>query len=503
MESIKFANPKQACPFFTILELSCFAFLPEINRMIKYIAAAAFALSSFGAYSQTCNCEKKFQFVKHEIETNYAGYRDKVNSKTRAAYNKLTNEYLARAKKNKNEAYCMQLLHNWLDFFKDGHLQIYNPIEPDMKDTAAIKERIEHTEVIKIAPAKLKELENTKSREEGLYYFADSSYKIAIIKSKTDMRDFAGVIVSSKYDWWKPGQVKLELKKKNDSLYDAILYMRDHSYRLQLYYFNGASFDGGNWNKVGKEQPKSEAMDGEYDFKRIQARKLSDSTLYIQIGTFSLRNMRAIDSVFKAYEKELKSMPNLVLDLRRNGGGSDESFDPIMPYIYTNPIIGIGNDILATNDNVERYLNYAKDPNMPEDRKKAIIAFGEEMKKGLGKFVNHAADDTTTYAKIEPYPKRVAILADGNCASTTEEFLLAARQSKKVTLMGQHTYGELDYSNKLTANSPCKDLEFQYSSTVSRRIKMGKGIDGVGIKPDIALPYTVSWIKEAQKYLEK
>ncbi len=103
------------------------------------------------------------------------------------------------------------------------------------------------------------------------------------------------------------------------------------------------------------------------------------------------------------------------------------------------------------------------------------------------------------FEKTEPYPKKVVVLIDGNCASTTEEFLLAARQSAKVTLMGQHTYGELDYSNLLTAISPCKDIEFHYSSTKSRRINAGKGIDGIGIKPGIVLSYDKDWLEEARK----
>jgi C-terminal processing protease CtpA/Prc len=311
-------------------------------------------------------------------------------------------------------------------------------------------------------------------------------------------------MVDSKYDVWRPGQVKLELKKINDSIYTAILYMRDHSYRAQKYYFNGTNLDGSNWKKVNKPQPAiANKAYGQFHFEKVKAKKLGDSTLYIQIGTFALSNTRAIDSVFRANESVLKTTPYLILDLRMNGGGGDESFNPILPYVYTNPIIAYGNDVYATADNVKRTEARLNDPDRSESNKEQIKEVSGRMKLNLGKFVTHMEDDTVRFDNMLPYPKEVVVLIDNGCASSTEEFLLAAKQSSKVTIMGQHSYGELDYSNWLIAASPCSDIEFHYSSTKSRRINAGKEIDGVGVKPDIQLSYDEDWIEVARKYLEK
>ena len=265
-------------------------------------------LFPFVGYSQQCNCEEKFLFIKHEIETNYAGYTDKVNAKTKAAYEKLTAETLKKVSRTKKEAYCLAALKDWLDFFKDGHVQLFDPRQPNMNDTVAINDRIKKTEIIDLSPERLKQLENSIDHEEGIYYSVDSSYKIAIVKSKNEFRDYAGVMVDSKYDVWRPGRVKLELKKINDSTYRAILYMRDHSYRAQKYYFNGTNLDGSNWKKVNKPQPAiANKAYSQFHFERVNAKKLGDNTLYIQVGTFALSNTRAVDSVFKANESVLRT----------------------------------------------------------------------------------------------------------------------------------------------------------------------------------------------------
>lgn len=374
-------------------------------------------------------------------------------------------------------------------------------MQPNMEDTAAINQRIKKTEIITLSPDKLSQLEQGLDRVEGIYYYFDSSYKIAVVKSKNEFRDYAGVILSSKYNQWRPGQVKLELKKKNDSLFRVFLYMRDHSYHPQMYFFSGSSFDGGNWKKLAAKEET--AKNSFSDFKKVQAKKLSDSTFYIQIGTFNLSNAKAIDSIITANKTTLETTPNLIIDVRQNGGGGDAAFQPLMPYLYTGPIIGDGNEVYATSDNIKRWEEVTKSPDLPQSVKEEIMNMVKDMKAKPGGFVVSAKDDTFTMGKTTLYPKKVVILINKRCASTTEEFLLAARQSSKVTLMGEHTSGTLDYSNILTAESPCSDIEFGYSSTRSNRVAKGNGIDNIGIKPAILLSPGKDWVEEARKYLEK
>jgi C-terminal processing protease CtpA/Prc len=97
----------------------------------------------------------------------------------------------------------------------------------------------------------------------------------------------------------------------------------------------------------------------------------------------------------------------------------------------------------------------------------------------------------------------VAILVNSGCASTTEQFLLFARQSSKTIIMGENTQGTLDYSNMRQASFSCLPYILRYATTRSRRLDIKQGIDEEGIKPNIYLKREANWINEAVRILEK
>jgi C-terminal processing protease CtpA/Prc len=125
------------------------------------------------------------------------------------------------------------------------------------------------------------------------------------------------------------------------------------------------------------------------------------------------------------------------------------------------------------------------------------------MRANKGKLVNVFDDEIDSSFQKHAFPKKVVILINDNCASTTEQFLFAAKQSSKVILAGDHTEGVLDYSNVRETPFSCMPYTLGYSTSRSRRIAAGQAIDNVGIKPDVQLAADGDWIKEAQEILEK
>jgi len=81
----------------------------------------------------------------------------------------------------------------------------------------------------------------------------------------------------------------------------------------------------------------------------------------------------------------------------------------------------------------------------------------------------------------------VAVLQNKYCASTTEQFLLLARQSKKTTTFGENSEGILDYSNVQYQPLPCYNLRLGWSTSRSFRLDRGQGIDNVGLAPTVHL----------------
>jgi len=332
--------------------------------------------------------------------------------------------------------------------------------------------------------------------KEGIYYFNwdSAAYKIAVIKDVTPLHDYVGVLLNSNLPGWKKGVLKLEGKMQNDSVMKGVLYMRNQMPSPQWFTFSKNTIYG-DWQRAGTSRAKTTST-----YVPVASRKLSEKTLYIKISSFSPSNGNNIDSVFKVNAEALKTMPYLVLDLRGNGGGSDYTFSPILPYVYTDPIHNIGVDVLSTDANIAGWTKELDDKDMSEENKNEIRGIIKQMEDGKGKWVSLGEDNVTSDYKRLPNPSKIIILVDKGCASTTEQFLLFARQSSKVVLMGQPTSGTLDYSNVREAPFSCMPYVLRYSTA---KQALGQGIDNVGIKPNKMLDPNDDWIKAAMAELEK
>jgi len=136
------------------------------------------------------------------------------------------------------------------------------------------------------------------------------------------------------------------------------------------------------------------------------------------------------------------------------------------------------------------------------------------MKKNVGGFVTDAiygGDEEVIRDTVYRYPRKVGIIINDGNASSAEQFLLAAQNSKKVTLFGnQHTAGVLDYSNAVPVILPSGNYKLTYPLTRSKRLPEHP-IDNIGISPDVMIPYPTTeqlydrldnWVYFVRNYLE-
>jgi hypothetical protein len=445
------------------------------------------------AFGQTCNCETEFIHIKNFMEQNYAGFKDKEAEMTKAGYRKLVDDYRGYSKQPHADEQCLLLITQFLDHFKDNHVFVRSNFGNTI-DSPFISRR----QVFDISDQKYQELLHSRSTE-GVYYFNwdSTAYKIAVIKDISPLHDYIAITLNSKLPGWKRGVLKFEGKMENDTVLKGVLFMRNQLPATQTFVFRGNTIFG-DWQRVGTVREKTTGS-----YIPVASRKLSDKTLYIKISSFSPSNSKNIDSVLEVNKNALATMPYLVLDLRGNGGGADYTYVPLLRYLYTNPVHNIGVDVLATDANIKGWSNWLNDKDRSEENTRFIQGVITTMEANKGKMININDDQTTTMDKVLPYPAKVAILIDKGCASTTEQFLLWARQSKKVILVGDNTSGTLDYSNKIEAPFLCMPYILQHSSSRSRRLDVGQGIDNVGIPPDHRLTPNDDWIKAAVSVLEK
>jgi hypothetical protein len=213
-----------------------------------------------------------------------------------------------------------------------------------------------------------------------------------------------------------------------------------------------------------------------------------DSTAVLELRDFGQRHKQGIDSLVAAHRSRLLATPYLVIDVRRNGGGWTESYASVLPLLYTGPIHVDGMEVWASEGNLEYVRGMLASPGVPETLKEQLRPVAARMADSIGRFVTITDDRVIRMDTVHPLPRRVAVLTSRQCGSTCEQFVLDARQSRKVTVMGTaNTRGMMDYGNVRRVALPSGVRQMQVPTSRSMRLPE-TALDVVGIAPDVRIP---------------
>ncbi len=453
-------------------------------------------------FAQDCGCAANFEWVRSTFEENDAGYQFVIDQKGEAAYAQHNKTFAAKIATITDAGECTQAITDWLAFFRSGHLSVRSLAkESSGANTQQSNEDIMNSykdwETVTVDLESFQQYLQQKETQDLEGIWVNGPYRIGIKKQGTG---YVGFIIEADGVYWTEGQVKARINEDHSATY----YMRDHSPQD----FKEATLLGKKYLEMGfitlervfpETEPEPEIANY---FKAISAddpyaEQLDDQTMYVRIPRFWGSEKRKIDSVLQANEALILATPNLIIDLRNNGGGSDSSFQGLLPFLYTNPIRTVGVELLSTPLNNQRMLDFInkEEYGFNEQGKKWAQESYDKLSERLGEFVslNEYPISVDRMDTIYKYPENIGIIINENNGSTTEQFLLAAKQSKKVKLFGTTTAGVLDISNMYFVPSPCGDLELGYSLSKSMRIPE-MTIDDKGIQPDYYMD------KEIKKY---
>jgi hypothetical protein len=466
-------------------------------------------------FGQNCSCADNFVWLKETFEKNDAGFKYVIDKKGEADYKKHTDIYKEKAQNITDKELCTEALLEWLRYFRRGHLWLQSISKKETPE----KENIDNDKIRKQYKDWEKYAYNEKEFNSHITQLNSPSlegiwtsppYKIGVRKVNNE---YVGFIIEADGIYWSKSQVKFKIKDENGKL-TATYYMQDRSVseinEVKLIGNNYLSMEFVSLKRLFPIFPTDISIDRYLKYQSTDIplfEKLSDKTVVLRIPSFDGSAKKQIDSVIVANMQTITKTENLIIDLQNNGGGSDESFEKLIPLIYTNPIRVVGMEFLSTPLNNKRMEEFANDPDASVDDKKWAREAYDKLNKNLGKFVNL----DSSIVDIEPsdtmytYPKKVGIIINGGCGSTTEQFILAAKQSNKVKLFGTTTFGSLDISNMYSVKSPCNDLELGYCLSKSFRIP-DFTIDGKGLQPDYYLDKEIpkyEWLAFVNKILSK
>ena len=217
-------------------------------------------------------------------------------------------------------------------------------------------------------------------------------------------------------------------------------------------------------------------------------RFFEDGTAVLRLPDFGNSSKEPIDKLIADNRARLLATPYLVIDLRGNGGGWTAAYDAVLPLLYTDPVFRDGMDVWASPGNIASAREIASSDKMPPAIRTQARELLARMEKSPGQFVTMVEDGELRLDAVLPLPRAVAVLVDRRCASTCEQFLLDARQSRKVKVFGERsTRGLLDYGNALATPLPSGERRMHVPTTRSRRLP-AIPLDLAGIMPDIRLP---------------
>lgn len=458
-----------------------------------------------GAQAQKCNCKESYQWVKKTFEENDAGYAHILKIKGQETYelhNKLT---LKKIEKINNVDNCIKELETWVRFFRKDHFRF-------TKTTKAISvpETINGFKPVTNSQFNTEEfkkyLSGKKTVEdiEGIWETPTGS-TIAVEKHNSE---YLGTTITSTVPTWKTGDVKFVIKADLKSATHYLTNFKPKESTVRVLGKSVLQLDDLLLKRVVPNAPEDKGAAEYYLLKTATSPvgyKRDSNTVYIHINSFNYENKKAIDSLLHALHATIVSTPNLILDLRDCQGGSDVSFRNIIPYIYTNPIRTVMAEFYSTPLNNRIWKDLSNREGADAEEKKTYEKISALMHSKPGQFVNIFGKDVqvTDLDTILEYPKNVGIIIHENNFSTTEEFILKAKQSKKVKFFGRKTGGALDVSNMIEANDPQGNFVFEYCISRSLRIPEFP-VDDMGLHPDFYLDQSIpenEWVNYTSKIL--
>lgn len=482
--------------------------------MTKNILILSFViLISFIAKAQKSDCLKDFDYLVEKVKNDYPGYNDKVNEETLPDLKYLEQELRSRIIQYPDS--CGKYLSLYTSWFKDNHLRVSRN-RTNLNPTTN-EELKNQPSFFKIS---LDSICNTGKSIEGIWI--DFRGKMAVVEKKDG--DYIGIAIQ--YPKYESNQIMFEFSQLENNEFNMTSFnpinSRTRKGKASLHIDNKVLEIHGDTRFV--RQTSNEILDKAFLYSYIAeypngtntypvATYLSDSTYYLRITDFYSDYSNNI--VIKHW-KEIMSRPNLIIDIRHNGGGQDNYYQNLADLIYTNPYESKGVEWYASKGNIKLFEDALKKGEIKngEEGIKWTESLLQAMKKNVGGFVTHPMSGNKKEERTDSvylYPKKVGIIINEGNASSAEQFLLAAKNSKKVLLFGNHnTAGVLDYSNAVSENFPSGNFELTFPMTRSQRLPEFP-IDNIGIAPDIRIPFPSTeqlydklddWVYFVKKYLE-
>lgn len=248
-----------------------------------------------------------------------------------------------------------------------------------------------------------------------------------------------------------------------------------------------------------KEEYKSQATE-----ETVQASQLTTAiykeknAAYIKISSFELGNYEEDKAVLTDFYLQIGNVPNLIIDLRGNSGGSDIYWEELLVQPnakehYTSQRYYL----FHPNETTKAYLSAVGI--RPED----ISTLPELLFSQYRDYFSCCTMDRVTFEKAnDPYRGRIWVLVDENVYSASENFVMFCKDTGFATLVGTATGGDGGIADPLLVALPNSGLIIRFSIFYGLNAD-GSGNEANGTKPDIAIAEDGDALEECFRLIEE
>ena len=403
------------------------------------------------ASDSTLTCSTDLALLERKMLLDYAGYTLELRGDRLRAFAAMKAAAQSRADTTTGDG-CYAVLRNFVDWFDDPHLFVYESARIDSQETRRRAAAVERRNVSETtARAYFQRRGAALDPIEGIWY--DRGLRVAVVPDTARGRNaFVAVQLSSDTSIWNPGAVRAHITRRVANSYDVLLSERDYGLvhrRAAIYRHVLLRLSPGIW---GKEFPVPAVDNGTIDpidpHRPVLYRR--NSTLVFAIPSHDgFRSV--IDSLVNANHDLLAHADRMIVDLRGNEGGGSGMTNSLEPFISSreekpNPFPTDGAFMLASDDQIA----YARRGFGPETTAFArslvdrLRAHPGELVPLRDPALPEPAQQSRDWVGTSG-PRVVGVLIDRGTVSASEVLVLTALRSQRATVFGEPTAGALDY----------------------------------------------------------
>ena len=442
------------------------------------------------------SCAGDLALLERKMHLDYGGYTLELRGDRLRDFAAMKARLQQRADRAVGDDACYEVLRDFVDWFDDPHLFVYQNTAVDSAETARRAAAVEYRSIDeRTVRTYYQRHQSSLDPVEGIWY--DRGLRVAILHdSARGPNEFVAVMLASDTALWRPGDVRARLKRRGDGSYDVRLSERNFARvrrRGEIYRHVLLRLSPGIW---GKEFPIAGADTGTLDpvdpHRPVLYRR--NGTLVFAIPSHD--GFRAvIDSMVSANRDALAHADRMIIDLRGNeGGGSGmtESLEPFISLKEDKPgVFTTTGSLMWSSDDQIAYARRA----FGAETTAFVRSLVERLRAHPGELVplNDPSVPETPPAPrdwvVSSGPRAVGMLIDHGTVSASEVLVLTALRSARATVFGEPTAGALDYqSTSIVSLSPREKRWYLGYGTITRTRDLPRGgMRGHGIPPEVRL----------------